>query len=391
MNYKILHLIHSDQRRGAEVFAIQLAYALSSHSLENALCIINPTGKDDLHTNGLKRYDLVGGKGPKQFNRIFDLSKVNGLRKALMDFKPDILISHGSSALKYGAISKLFYRESVNIYRNIGMASFWTGNKAKARLNRFFLDRFELYISLSPITKKDFISEYGVADDLVVTIPNGVETFAFKDAVMPKHRSECREKLGLNDEDFAIVNVGNLSPEKGQIQLLSLIKDIKDDFKKVRLLLVGDGPLKKSLQDEVIRLEIEGYVDFLGTRNDVPSILGASDLFVLPSCTESMSGALIEAGFAGLSSVSYNVGAISDVIENGVNGITVDRGDYLAFKNAVVRQIVDDEERKNMGTAIQQKCRDLFDIRGVATKYIEAIDEVFTRRYSRSYQRNETS
>ena len=84
---------------------------------------------------------------------------------------------------------------------------------------------------------------------------------------------------------------------------------------------LDSGPLRESLKNQARELEIEDSVAFLGTRDDVADILGASDLFVLPSSTESMPGALMEAGFAGLSSVSYNVGAISDVIDYGISGL----------------------------------------------------------------------
>ena len=141
----------------------------------------------------------------------------------------------------------------------------------------------------------------------------------------------------------------------------------------VRLILAGDGPFRGEIQAEVERQGVAPYVDFLGVRKDVPELLASSDIFVLPSKTEGLSAALIEAGLSGLPSVATDVGAVSDVITHGETGLMVAPGDTVALIDAVRKLAGDEEMRLKMGEAATSFCEANFGMDRVAVQYEDLI------------------
>jgi glycosyltransferase involved in cell wall biosynthesis len=118
---------------------------------------------------------------------------------------------------------------------------------------------------------------------------------------------------------------------------------------------VGDGPWRKALEEQVSRLALEEKVHFLGYRGDVPDILGASDLFVLPSRYEAMPVVLLEAMAAGLPCVVTAVGDNSYLIEDGVTGRLVSPEDPTALAEVLEELISDPLRRGRMKAAARQK------------------------------------
>jgi len=210
------------------------------------------------------------------------------------------------------------------------------------------LRNFDAVISLSPRTRKDFLSTYRFDPQRVFIIPNAVDDAPFR-TDEPSLREHFRKMLRLQTADKVVINVAGLSPEKNQVELLVLVHDLLAEGLRVKLLLVGEGPLRRTLTQKAKHLGIDGSVRFLGARDDVPALLAAADLFVLPSKTESMPASLIESGMAGLAAVVYDVGAVTDVIEDEVTGVVLPDGDYPKFKEAVLDLLQHENRRRDMG------------------------------------------
>lgn len=366
---RVLHLVHSDQRRGAEVFASQLARHLQGEGLESAVCILHSSPGPGLALDGVRAYLLDGGRQADGKRVTLGGPKLWGLRRALAEFQPDVVLAHGSTSLRYGALSRLYLRGLKAIYRNIGMASFWAGPTPVVQANRLLLRAFDLVVSLSDRARQDFLRVYHLPPQRVAVIPNGIDAGPFSPLPGPEQREACRRSLGLSRQDFALICVGGLSPEKGQEELLYLLREVRGRAGSVRLLLVGDGPLRRALEQNAAGLGVADSVRFLGVRDDVPALLAAADLFVLPSRSEGIPGALIEAGMAGLCAVACDVGAVSDVVRDGVTGIVVRPGDRAAFREAVIRLALSPLRRKAMGAAARERCLRHFDMARVAGMY----------------------
>lgn len=113
------------------------------------------------------------------------------------------------------------------------------------------------------------------------------------------NRYRVRDERG-SDQPFTLIHVGRLSPEKNHEFLLRLMFHLRQEIPGVRLLSVGDGPLREALQRKTVELGLNDCVEFLGSREDVPELFAGADLFVFPSISEGLGMAAIEAQFAGL-------------------------------------------------------------------------------------------
>ncbi|MCI0790632.1 MAG: glycosyltransferase family 4 protein [Chloroflexi bacterium] len=366
MVYTVLHLIDSNRKRGAETFAVQLAESMSAEKFVSTLCVLHPLAGDghlhsDMPTINLKRR----GNGKSRLS----LPKVMDLHKAVREVQPDVVLAHGSSALQYGAVASMLYPNALAVYRNIGLASFWVRNPIKARMNRLLMRRFDAIVSLTGTTKADFLQVYKTDSDRVTTIPNGVNLEPFRAVDGGNVRESYREAMGIGHGEILLISVGSLSWEKGPMDLMPVLAALRADGLPVRLVMVGEGPLSDGLRTEAHALGIASHVDILGVRQDVPQLMAASDIFVLPSRTEGLPAALIEAGLSGLPSVANDVGAVSDVITHGETGLIIDAGDAGAFNDAIVRLVRDDALRSKMGAAASAFCEANFAMDLVAAQY----------------------
>ena len=366
---RILHLIHSHERRGAEVFAVQLASQIQSNGLfQNGLCSIYG-GSGSLPESEIPVYRLEGRVGGLAARTGLDPRISYKLHGVLKGFRPDIVIAHGGSTLKYAAVAGSFYRRSTTIYRNIGTASSWTASPARTGLNKLLLRSVHSVVSVSHRTREDFIRLYQFPPERITYIPNGVDTTAFDACCQQSARREVRAELGLSQKATVLVAVGNLSEEKGHRHLLSLMADLQSAGFGTKLLLVGDGPLRPDLEQQAAVLGVANQVHFLGVQSNVPRILAAADLMVLPSKTEGMPAVLIEAGLAGLASVAYDVGGVDEVVEHEVSGLVVPPGELPELSGAVMALCQDLHRRTAMGAAARQRCLELFGMSKVARQY----------------------
>ena len=139
-----------------------------------------------------------------------------------------------------------------------------------------------------------------------------------------------------------VVSLGRLAYEKGVDRLIDAFSRIFE-HKEWRLVLIGDGPERKSLEDQAENLGIKDRVDFLGGRNDVDSLLAQSSIFVIPSRCEGFPNALCEAMASPLPCISFDSISASDLIENRVNGVVVPDGDIDGLAKEI--EILMDDER----------------------------------------------
>lgn len=183
--------------------------------------------------------------------------------------------------------------------------------------------------------------------------------------------------LGLDPEDIVFICVGRLEEIKGHDLLLKAFKTAA--FKtRVKLLIVGEGPCRPKLQQQINEAGLRRKVKMLGQRDDVPLLLNLSDCFVLSSRSEGLSCSIIEAMAAGLPVIATDVGGNRELIVDGVNGYIVEPGnpDSLAVKMTEV--LHDGRKRKEFGRASQAYAREQYSVSTMMTRYGEQYDELVT-------------
>ncbi|MDH5459950.1 MAG: glycosyltransferase family 4 protein [Candidatus Bathyarchaeota archaeon] len=191
-----------------------------------------------------------------------------------------------------------------------------------------------------------FLGEYA---DKIVIIPNGVDATKFE---IPYSKEECREKLNLPFDEEIILFVGNLIEYKGINVLLRSMLMVVRKVRKTRLVIVGDGKIRRDLENLSVQLGLSKYVNFVGfaDENLKPLYYRAADIFVLPSTmrTESFGLVNLEAMACGLPIVASNIGGIPDVVKDYENGLLVPPKDVEALANSVVCLLEDAELRHAM-------------------------------------------
>lgn len=212
-------------------------------------------------------------------------------------------------------------------------------------------------VAPSPAIQRELI-EARYVQDRVHYIPNGVAEFP---ARTPQRRGEARESIGtahavlsLGRDTTLAVYTGRLSEEKGLSDLIEAWAAVLRRRTNLRLWLVGEGPLRDTLAEQIERLRIRGRCVLVGAFDSVEELLAAADLFVLPSHEEGMSLALLEAMAAGLPIVACDIPGNRALIENGISGLLVPPGQPIALA-AMIELLLDDPDRAEaFGTAARQ-------------------------------------
>ena len=208
----------------------------------------------------------------------------------------------------------------------------------------------------------------GVDPDKLVYLPNGVP---IDDLQAAADSGPDRAALDLPEDAIVIVHVARLEYMKNQRSSLDTVARLRGVLGDVRLLLVGDGSQRESLERYANSIGAE-WSTFLGRRLDVPALLALADLAVLPSLVEGMPMSLIEAIALGVPVVATDVGDVSTTLEQADAGLCVPAGDADAFFEACLSLLLDADKRR----AIGQRGREsrLFDAGTMVDRYAALFD-----------------
>jgi L-malate glycosyltransferase len=185
------------------------------------------------------------------------------------------------------------------------------------------------------------VAAEGIRHARISVIRNGIDPSAFRAA---EHRT-CRR---------VVTTVANLRAEKGHDTLIDAAAVVVRRFGDVRFQFAGDGPMRQTLERQARARGVESHIEFVGHCENVPALLAATDLFVLPSHTEAFPNSLVEAMVAGVPSIATNVGGIPELIEHNRNGLLVAPGDAAALADAVIALIEDDARARSLGRAARE-------------------------------------
>ena len=185
-------------------------------------------------------------------------------------------------------------------------------------------------------------------------MPNGIDP---DDYTRRDDQPAIRRRLGLDPARRYVTLVARGHPVKDHATLIRAFRRVADARSDVDLLLVGDGPLRPALEQQVAEFGLGDRVLMPGVRSDVPAWLQASDVFVLCSVSEAASITLLEAMACGLPSVVSAVGGNPELVRKDIDGFHVARGDDEGFARAILRLLEDDDLRQAMGAEAAARVR----------------------------------
>lgn len=195
------------------------------------------------------------------------------------------------------------------------------------------------------------------------TIHNAVDTEAIAKAVSGSSKAELRFQLDLGDGPIIGV-IGRLRSEKGQALLIETFPDVLKKFPNAQLLIVGDGPDRKSFELRAELLNLTDRIIWLGKKSPekVYQLYSVIDIVVVPSVFEGFSLAAAEAMAAGVPVVGSNVGGLAEVVEDGLTGILVPQGNSGALATALIELLSDKDKADKMGRMGQVRARQRFSL-----------------------------
>lgn len=201
------------------------------------------------------------------------------------------------------------------------------------RLDKYVLQLSRVVIAVSEGIRAE-LTKSGIRDSRITVIPNAVAP-SCGEAETQIRRQEKRRALAFAQDELVVGYMGRLSEEKGLTYLLEAVAELRDAAVRVKLLVVGDGPERAALEQQVKARGLENMVIFAGFQTDIESWYPAFDIFTLPSLTEGTPLALLEAMAVGVPVIASAVGGVPKVVTDGVNGLLVPPGNPSAIRKKI--------------------------------------------------------
>jgi glycosyltransferase involved in cell wall biosynthesis len=366
---QILHLISSSGLLGAERVLLELAEQSKRAGLKVTIGVL----KNSQNPN-LELANTASGLGFQvqifPCNGRFDNNTARTIKGYIEKEGVNILHSHNYKSNFYA------WRALSN--NNIRWVVTKHGRRSGPKLLLYnFLDGFivrhaDRVIAVSKeIGRKARLA--GIAQKKILLIENGVNLGRFATSTSPE---AIKESLGIKKEALVVGTIGALTREKGHQYLLRAALKVIRIYPEAIFLLVGDGTERPNLEKTASSLGIKNSVIFAGMRKDVPEILSILDVFVLPSLNEGLPMALLEAQAAQIPVVAARVGAIPDVLEDGVTGILIPPKAPQAIAEATIKVLSDRKIALGMAQKGFEKVRDNFSAEKMANKYLSLYKEV---------------
>lgn len=345
MTVRVLHVLTSNQRRGAESFAFALAGALAERGHRT-----RPVALADCGASVTLPVPVLGrrARSPQTIAR---------LRRQMTG--ADVVIAHGSTTLSACVLAGLG-RETPLVYVNIGDPGHWSDTPGRRARTRWLLSRTSAVAARSERSAEKLQEILHVPAHRIRVIGNGRSAAQFPRADAAA-RSRARAELGVDPDARVVAYVGALSPEKRVDVVIRALGELPG----YSLMLAGDGPVRAELEALAHRVAARRVV-FLGNVDRPATVLAAADVIALTSDSEGLPGVLIEAGLVGRPVVATDVGFVSDIVVDGETGYLVPAGDPAATAAAIDRAY---RERASLGDAGHTRCATHFDLAGVVDRW----------------------
>lgn len=360
---RVAHLIETDGPGGAERVLAYLATGLQAAGARNVAFL--PADREGWLSRELQRSGVAIEyvRLERPVSRAFARSLEAGFRRHGID----LAHSHEFTMAVYGAWAA--WRAGIPHVITMHGGSYYA-----ARLRRRVALRAAIALSQRTVTVSSAVA-VRLARDLclrrsrITVVPNGVH------CIRPE-RSTLREELRLDRGDRLLVSVGNLYPVKGHRHLIDALALLSGGHPTLHLAIAGRGALADELCARAREHGLADRLHLLGLRSDVAAVLAAADVFVLPSLSEGLPLALLEAMFAGRPIVATDVGEVAVALAGGEAGLLVEPGDPAALASALDRLLRDPAQGRELGERAARRAAAEYDVSRMVRRYVAVYEEV---------------
>lgn len=364
MALKILQLISSAGFFGAENVLLELSDELrkTGHSVTIGVLSNSRRPNTELREKALERsintvvFECSGK---------FDLKAISAIGSYVREGSIDIVHSHGYKANIYAVLSNRKNRKPL-----VSTCHNWIISSAKSGiysyLDKVFLKRFDAVVPVSKTVER-LVLETGLNKKKIRLIENGINIYRF---IEEKRDAGLQSLLGIDSGSKVIGTVGRLTEEKGHKTLIQAAGKVLDAYKNSFFIIVGDGRLRSTLEENARVAGIGERVIFTGTRDDIPELLSIMDVFVLPSLTEGQPMSLLEAMAAGKAIVASDVGDVKKILKDGLLGIVTPPADPGAVSEGIIHYLNNPLAAEKAGTAARKEAIERYSSARMAREYL---------------------
>ena len=316
-----------------------------------------------LSEQGLEAKTVTSGKyfAPRATLQIRRWIKENNVKAVFLHHMKDIWLVtpalYGMPEVKLFGFARMFFKD-VN---------------KKDFLHDHMYGRLNKMIALSHI-QKDFLKNCLPVDDAhFAVIPNGVDTERFRPRA---RREDIREAWGVGQEHVLFGLIGRLDRQKGSLEFVEAAAEVLERNPLARFVLVGGNTLGEGGFDLLVRsrlrmLHLEGKVTLTDFRKDIPDVMNALDVFVMPSYEENFANVLLEALASGLPTISTNSGGTPEILDQGRTGLLCDPRNASSLARAMI-ETLNPEVSEKLAKLARTKAEREYDMRRVFTR-VEAL------------------
>jgi glycosyltransferase involved in cell wall biosynthesis len=347
---KIVHLVIGGDVAGGQLVALELARAARARGHDVAFVSPSPGSFVELaEREGFRvRVARLGG--------ALDVRSLARLRAVLRGERSDVLHTHvhfslnvlGRVAGRLAGARVVAHMHAENVFRPDGIA-----RRAQVALDNATAGLCSAIVAVSEATAATLVRQ-GYPADRVVVVRNGIA---------PPAPAQPRRPEGVSDDVPFLLHVGRLAPGKGQRELIEALARLARRDAVVVLAgkdLETGGAFERDLEARADELGVRDRVVFAGHRDDVPALLAAADVFVLPSRIEGLPLTVLEAMAAARPVVATRVGGTPEAVVDGETGELVPAGDIEALVRALDGLLSDPERARRLGESGRRRVHERF-------------------------------
>ena len=298
-----------------------------------------------------------------------DLAVALRLGALLKKLRPDILHTYLIHGNVLGRIVGRLVGVSTIIGSELTIGQAGTIGKLLTKLTNPLTDAVEVN---SETGGKAVVADLGVPKNKIEVILPGLDLDAFS---RTDNRSKIRTEIGVSDDQHLILFVGRLRPVKGPEYGIRAFAIAASQNPKLHLALAGEGEQRSFLKNLTKELGIEENITFLGARNDLPDVLSAADIILMPSIAEGFPRVANEAMAASKPIVATRVGGIPEAIIDNVTGLLVESKEIDTMSDAIIRVSSDTELQQRLGNTARQHA----ELHYSAASYVSRLDDMYSR------------
>jgi glycosyltransferase involved in cell wall biosynthesis len=364
----ICQVLHTMQVGGAEVLAARLARRVRGAYRFVFVCLDQlGTLGEELRAEGFVVEVLKRRPG-------LDWRSIIRLARLLRREKVALLHAHQYTPFFYAQMARWLGRRIPVLFTEHGRHFPDYPRRKRILANRLLLRRHDRVAAVGKSVRQAVIANEGIPAERVEVIYNGINLQAFGKAT--PDRDATRREMGAGVEDLVVIQVARLDYLKDHPTAIRTLEHVAARHSAVRLVLVGEGPEREKIENEIRQRRLTELVRLLGLRTDVPRLVQAADVFLLTSISEGIPLTMIEAMAAGKPVISTRVGGIEEIVVEGETGLLAPAGDDNALAEHLLCLAQDAARRRRMGQAGCQRAYALFSEEQMHASYRRLYEEV---------------